>query len=404
MAKKTVTDDVVNAVINGDYGTGDARIEALTQEGYDADEVQRAVSNRIANSSGTATVSSVPTISGNSITYSSSGKPTYSSRYSAQIDSISNQLLNRQPFSYDHTTDENYKQYEKAYTRQGEIAMKDTLGQVAARTGGLASSYAGTASQQQYNSYMSALADKIPELRELAYNMYMNEETSMRNDLSTLLALEQNEFSRYQSELSDWYARQELAAKYTSLDGNGGDTGVSDVEPWTSTGEVVGAMVGLNTANAVATKDKYSGGSNVGNASNGFSNNSGSNTPTYINQHSEHISTMTPVNARKYLESQVDKGGLNADEALVLWNAYCIAPKSINELETKTGTKGHYLSPAAYATALVQGLNYTGYGNDYDAYLAGMWEAYLESVLRREAYLESAAGEAFANQYKLGNI
>ena len=42
------------------------------------------------------------------------------------------------------------------------------LGQVAARTGGLASSYAGSAAQQTYDGYMSALADKVPELRQLA--------------------------------------------------------------------------------------------------------------------------------------------------------------------------------------------------------------------------------------------
>lgn len=301
MAKKTVTDDVVNAVINGDYGTGDARIEALTQEGYDADEVQRAVSNRIANSSGTATVSSVPTISGNSITYSSSGKPTYSSKYSAQIDSISNQLLNRQPFSYDHATDENYEQYEKAYTKQGEIAMKDTLGQVAARTGGLASSYAGTASQQQYNSYMSALADKIPELRELAYNMYMNEETSMRNDLSTLLALEQNEFSRYQSELSDWYARQELAAKYAASsqsqdedESGDGDNGQATPQPNLSMSALASMNAGQYPSDKAVLLDYCE---------------------------AEARSMETPSQKMAYLENLVDKGVLSEEEAYTIWSA-----------------------------------------------------------------------------------
>ena len=78
-------------------------------------------------------------------------------------------------FSYDPTTDPMYQQYAETYARQGRQAMEDTLGQVAARTGGLASSYAGAAAQQQYQNYMAQLADRVPELRQLAYSMYVDD-------------------------------------------------------------------------------------------------------------------------------------------------------------------------------------------------------------------------------------
>lgn len=78
-------------------------------------------------------------------------------------------------FSYDPKTDPMFQQYADTYARQGRQAMEDTLGQVAARTGGLASSYAGAAAQQQYQQYMAQLADRVPELRQLAYSMYVDD-------------------------------------------------------------------------------------------------------------------------------------------------------------------------------------------------------------------------------------
>ena len=86
-----------------------------------------------------------------------------------------NQIINRDKFSYDAENDPNYLQYKNQYTREGNRAMQDTLGQISARSGGLASSYAGTAAQQANNYYMQQLADKIPELYQQAYNRYLKE-------------------------------------------------------------------------------------------------------------------------------------------------------------------------------------------------------------------------------------
>ena len=52
---------------------------------------------------------------------------------------------------------EDYKQLENQARYQGEQAMKDTMGQAAARTGGYANSYAVSAGQQAQNSYMANL-------------------------------------------------------------------------------------------------------------------------------------------------------------------------------------------------------------------------------------------------------
>ena len=82
--------------------------------------------------------------------------------------------------------------------------MQDTMGQLAARTGGLASSYAGSVAQQTYDGYMSALADKIPELQQLAYSMYQDEGEKQRLNLQMISALEQEDYARYQDLLSQY--------------------------------------------------------------------------------------------------------------------------------------------------------------------------------------------------------
>ena len=136
--------------------------------------------------------------------FSYGSAPTYTSKYQGKIDELTEAILNREAFTYDPEKDPTYQQYKESYTRNGERAMQDTLGQVSARTGGLASSYASSAAQQTYDGYMSALADKIPELRQLAYSMYMDEGNTQRANLEMLMALEQGDYAKYADLLGQW--------------------------------------------------------------------------------------------------------------------------------------------------------------------------------------------------------
>lgn len=136
--------------------------------------------------------------------FSYGNAPDYISRWQSQIDSLANAILNREAFSYNKDEDPLYQQYADSYTRSGKRAMQDTLGQVSARTGGMASSYATTASQQAYNNYMSALADKVPELYQLAYSMYQDDLSNQRSDLSMLQGLDDSDYNKYLTELSQW--------------------------------------------------------------------------------------------------------------------------------------------------------------------------------------------------------
>lgn len=136
--------------------------------------------------------------------------PTYTDSYKQQIDDLYNQILNRKEFSYDPQQDESYKQYEKTYTREGNRAMEDTLATVAARTGGLASTYAASSAQQANQYYMQQLADKIPELRKAAYDMYLNDLNMQRSDLDMLRGLSNDDYGRFRDTLSDYYTNRDF--------------------------------------------------------------------------------------------------------------------------------------------------------------------------------------------------
>ena len=137
--------------------------------------------------------------------------PEYYDAYQKRIDDALNQLLNRADFSYNAEEDPTYQQYKETYTREGDRAMRDTLAQAAARTGGLASTYAVTAAQQANQYYMQQLADKVPELQQLAYQMYLDDIDLQAQDLGLLQNASQDAYSRYQDTLANWRADRDFA-------------------------------------------------------------------------------------------------------------------------------------------------------------------------------------------------
>lgn len=163
--------------------------------------------------------STAPSYSGGS-GFSYASAPSYASKYQRQIDDLTKELLGQKPFSYDYETDPLYQQYKDSYTRAGSRAMQDTLAQISARTGGLASSYATTASQQAYDNYMAGLNDKIPELHQLAYEMYLNDIGQKRDNLSMLTGLDNTSYGRYADRLSQYNADRNFAYGQYSDDWN----------------------------------------------------------------------------------------------------------------------------------------------------------------------------------------
>ena len=138
-------------------------------------------------------------------TVHNSKKPSaYTGKYDNLINDNLNNILNRKQFSYDASKDALYNQYKDMYTRNGQTAMQDTMGNAALLTGGYGNSYATTAGQQAYNSYMQQLNDKIPELEQRGYDRYRDETNDLYNQNNLLTNLDSTDYSRYRDKMSDY--------------------------------------------------------------------------------------------------------------------------------------------------------------------------------------------------------
>lgn len=106
--------------------------------------------------------------------------------------SVIDQILNRDKFSYDLNGDSLYQQYKDRFTTQGKQASMDVMGQAAAMTGGYGNSYAATVGNQAYQGYLQQLNDVVPQLYQMAlerYNLEGNQLESKYGLLSNEKAL-----------------------------------------------------------------------------------------------------------------------------------------------------------------------------------------------------------------------
>lgn len=137
-------------------------------------------------------------------------KPEYNNKYDPQIDAILNEILNRKDFSYDVANDPLYQQYAAMYQREGDRAMKEAMAEAAAGAGGM-NTYAMTAAQQANSYYNSQLNDKIPQLYQLAYEMYLQDKESKVQDLGLLQNMDATQYGRYRDTLNDYYNDKNFA-------------------------------------------------------------------------------------------------------------------------------------------------------------------------------------------------
>lgn len=129
----------------------------------------------------------------------------YQSSFAGQLAALYDQISNREAFSYDPTEDATYQRYAAIYTRQGKMAMEDTMGQSAALTGGYGSSYTQNAGQQAYNQYLQELSELVPELEKNAWNCYTRHGEALNERYALLKGQENTEYERWQDGMDEWY-------------------------------------------------------------------------------------------------------------------------------------------------------------------------------------------------------
>ena len=127
--------------------------------------------------------------------------PTYGgSQWDSVLDQAANELIG---MNYaDWTQGEQYQALADRYGIQGKMSMQDVLGQISSRTGGLASSYATTAAQQQYNEYMS-------QLEEVARQMYSGDRSDLLENAQLSQSLADRDYNRYLDSLEQYYAERD---------------------------------------------------------------------------------------------------------------------------------------------------------------------------------------------------
>lgn len=131
-------------------------------------------------------------------------KPTYESRYQADIDALRDSIQNRDAFNYNVNEDALYQQLKDQYVQQGRMAMMDTMGQAAGLTGGYGSSYGQMAGQQAYQGYLQGLNDQIPDLYGMALDRYIAEGDAMLQNYGMMLDQEAMDYGRYQDQYNAW--------------------------------------------------------------------------------------------------------------------------------------------------------------------------------------------------------
>ena len=143
-----------------------------------------------------------------------------------QIAELYAKINNRDAFSYDLNGDAFWQQYKDKFTQSAKSAMRDTMGQAAALTGGYGSSYAQSVGQQAYDRRMEELMDIAPELYQMAYQRYQDEGTDLEKrlnlardmasdesdallqQLSVARQLASDEYNRYSDDYDRWYGER----------------------------------------------------------------------------------------------------------------------------------------------------------------------------------------------------
>ena len=159
----------------------------------------------------------------------------YVSQYQDQLDALYNQIVGRGEFSYDPSADPLYEMYKDRYTVGGQQAMQDTMAGAAALSGGYANSYAQTVGQQQYNQYMTALADILPELEARAYDRWRDEGVDLYNQFQLTQGLDATDYDRYRDTVGDYYNDLGYAyGKWQDLYGNDYNAYLNALAAWES--------------------------------------------------------------------------------------------------------------------------------------------------------------------------
>ena len=138
----------------------------------------------------------------NGFNTSDAGRPSFDYTYDPEMRALIDQILNSN--LADWKQGDQYAALKDQYAANGEMGMNDLLGQVSSRTGGLASSYAASVANQEYNDWMS-------KLEQAAQEMYQQDRSDKLNNLGVLNDAYSREYGEYADQLNQWNTDRNFA-------------------------------------------------------------------------------------------------------------------------------------------------------------------------------------------------
>lgn len=138
----------------------------------------------------------------NGFNTSDAGRPSFDYSYDSEMRALIDQILNSN--LADWKQGDQYAALKDQYAANGEMGMNDLLGQVSSRTGGLASSYAASVANQEYNDWMS-------KLEQAAREMYQQDRSDKLNSLGVLSDAYDREYGEYGDKLNQWNTDRNFA-------------------------------------------------------------------------------------------------------------------------------------------------------------------------------------------------
>lgn len=138
----------------------------------------------------------------NGFNTSDAGRPSFDYSYDSEMRALIDQILNSN--LTDWKQGDQYAALRDQYAANGQMSMADLLGQVSSRTGGLASSYAASVANQEYNDWMS-------KLEQAAREMYQQDRSDKLNSLGMLNDAYSREYGEYGDKLNQWNTDRNFA-------------------------------------------------------------------------------------------------------------------------------------------------------------------------------------------------
>lgn len=166
--------------------------------------------------------------------YEKNNKPgEYAGTWADVLNQKVTNYINQDPYSYKSQNDASYQAAKDQYTKTGQQAMKDTMAQASALTGGYGNTYSQSVGQQQYNAQMDNLSQKAIEYEQQAYNRYVSDREQQLNTINALQNLDNTEYSRNRDAINDYNTfLNYLQNKYTTLKSVDDDTFNREYNIW----------------------------------------------------------------------------------------------------------------------------------------------------------------------------